>query len=195
MAGYWKSVRALAWKETLEVVRLDQWARIVLWLTVLGATALTAPSVAEGAVRAGAVVGATLAVGLGIFLVKLVAIPPKLARQSDEQRENALAELRDLKSAAVPARDPDGVYQWGQRVGTAHEVRQELNKGLIIFGTLETDGRFSAEHKFEYRTFKLGYVTSGGGAGISFGSRIGGVERQHSSNELLRNVMCRIIVD
>ncbi len=193
MAGYWKSVRSQAWRETRETVRLDQWGRVVLWTALLGAAAVTAPTLVEGATRAMAVVGVTAIVGLGIFLLKIVAIPPRLAASVDADHAATAAKLRALESPTSPARDPDGVYQWDEKVGSVGEVRQEVDKGRITFGTLSAGDRFSKDNVFQYRSFKLRFVSCDGGAGIHFGSQVGGVDRQHSSSFTWRNVICEVV--
>lgn len=81
MIGYWKRIRATAWRETLEVLRFDQPARVLLWLAVLAAPTLvaigTSPTWRDASWRALAVIGATCLVALGVYCFKLIKIPAR----------------------------------------------------------------------------------------------------------------------
>ncbi|RYY85159.1 MAG: hypothetical protein EOO15_17720 [Chitinophagaceae bacterium] len=105
MAGYWKPIRAQARKETFELVRLDQPGRIVLWIAVLTApisvVVWSASNTIEAATRALAVVGATALVGLGIYCVKLIRIPKRLADQAEKAEAANLASLRALHEVGL----------------------------------------------------------------------------------------------
>jgi hypothetical protein len=173
MAGFWKPVRQRALKQTFELVRLDQTGRIVLWAGLLAAAALTAPSFGEGLIRAFAVIGATALVGLGVYFVKLVSIPPKVAAEVEEahaakiaalraevtttanDRDALRAELVELKKPPPrPSRDPDGVYQHGRHVGVVHLPQPNPASGVVVFARIN-GLEFNPDQQFEYRDWIL----------------------------------------
>jgi hypothetical protein len=207
----WRSYWGKVARRALAEVRVEIPIGTPLRLTIALVTAVVAFSflfVAGGtppslAPFAGIMTSFFLA-GLAVIW-KLSTIPPKLACEAEARHAEAVTlahrerdavheEVIRLKAAPPqPLRDPDGIYQWdGERVGTAQQVLEDIPHGQIIIGLLLGSERFSINHQFEYRGFKLRMRNISGGGGIGFGSTIGGVERTHSMQMRYQNVVCAI---
>jgi hypothetical protein len=52
-------------------------------------------------------------------------------------------------------RDPDGIYQRGQKVGTVTEASCVPSQGIVRFGGLEGGNDFNPNEQFEYRNYLL----------------------------------------
>jgi hypothetical protein len=104
--GYWGEVHRRAWRETLEMIRLDHPMRVVMMLITLAVPASivwaqTANS--ESWVRALAALGGTALGGLFIYGYQLFAVPPKLASEAQELRDTLEARLATFEPQEADA--------------------------------------------------------------------------------------------
>jgi hypothetical protein len=88
----WKQARRRALGETLELVRLDKPARAILTLGVpLVAIAVAYSVLEQFALATLAALGATLVLGLAIFLGKFVTLPARIATEQAQELEELRA--------------------------------------------------------------------------------------------------------
>ena len=112
------------------------------------------------------------------------------AKDDDLTRKSAqIAEFEKNATATLKqaiARDPNGIYQSGIKVGIAHGATRNLGVGLVDFILLDASGDFNPSLDFDYQDLALhiagrpGTTTTSGGMGV--------VDRQR-----LGQVSCRIV--
>lgn len=167
--SYWANVHKIALKETLELARLDNPGRALMTLGLIAVPAFVLYQITQSAetwLRVVATIGAMSVIALLIYGWKLSSIPPRLARSlADEgavreaENEKLINQLRldlaDARKPKVPARDYDGVYQLGQKVGKAINPQKLISAGEVRFATLEVTAEFNRKEPFEYQDFEL----------------------------------------
>lgn len=160
-----KDVCARALEETKADVRLDKPVRIVTGLFApfmsAGIVWWATQSIAWGGIAG---VGVLVAIGLAVFIVKLVTVPLAMANEANEiGTKNSEVQGRKIEAmeahiaalTAPPPRDPDGVYQHGRLVGKIAVASPQPQQGIVQFQTLAGGSEFHETETFEYRDFRL----------------------------------------
>jgi hypothetical protein len=75
-------------------------------------------------------------------------------------------------------RDPDGIYQFGKKVGDAIGIAFQLQNGMVLFQILSADGTFNPKSEFEFRDFSVKIVDVGA---ESIQKSFGAVDKQKFS--------------
>lgn len=81
--------------------------------------------------------------------------------ESQRNRIDGLeATVRELRSSspsppATAVRDPDGIFQFGQQVGSVKSAQVDESRGIAQFGAIVGAVKFNADSNFEYRDFVL----------------------------------------
>lgn len=77
-------------------------------------------------------------------------------RQREIDRLNArIAALEAQIPKAIPTRDPDGLYQLGQLVGSVGPARIDQGNGTVEFDGVRSAGNLNPNAEVEYRDFVL----------------------------------------
>lgn len=104
MGSYWKRVTSRAWRQSLELVRLESWKRIVVFLIGLlipafAAWYITGDSVTNGvrvlATLGGAFIGAAM-----MFAWNLIKLPAVMNAEAEAEREKVAAQLETQERRA-----------------------------------------------------------------------------------------------
>lgn len=166
---YWGNVGRRALKETAELARLDNPGRAAMTLSVIivpaGAMNLALGS-ADAWPRAIATIAAILFVAALIYLWKLLSIPPRIAREAEDERlrqmEKATSDLARSQEALaiatapkVSARDYDGIYQHGVKVGRGVNPRKAIAGGSVYFDELIGFTDFAEDRNFDFQDLEL----------------------------------------
>ena len=192
MASYWQGIRKRAWRDVVELFRWDNPWRVMIWL---------APIIAAGVgLYVGVVAGlpfqtlGTAAIiallALLAFAWKMASLPAVLAAEAEArhksemdglraerdlailERDAARTEITELrKPAPPPARDPDGVYQFGRIVGRVVAPRVEASAGLVLCDQIFGAADLNTDQQFEYRDFVLRLSSSNGEAMANMSGR------------------------
>lgn len=122
MSNYWAALRAQAWTEAKEQIRWDTPLRVATSFGPSAASFLATWFLTkEVAVGVAVAVLTLVGLGLGTFLVKLAALPPILAAQSD-------AERRRLETMLASYVDPEDEVDL--RSGAAYAVHRVWGRSL-----------------------------------------------------------------
>ena len=81
----------------------------------------------------------------------------------DRKRKLAARGSNESQAAAAP-RHPDGIYQYGQRVGKVGGAQERISQGEIAFPWVQANDEFNPDTEIDYRDFVLklkGYDTLG----------------------------------
>ena len=146
----WAEARRRAFSETIELLRLNSFPRVLLTVgTPLAAFAATWGLTGQLAIAALATLVWMLFCGAVIFVFKLISGPARIAAEAEAARS-----LLEAKLSAEPPLHPHGLYQYRRRVGTAgpHQQGQE---GELVFLWLQGGQDFNATIPFEYRDMTL----------------------------------------
>jgi len=120
----------------------------------------------------GAIIAIAIVIWLGVNYLKhheISALEARLKLRDDElndcKRKLAAANHAEGQPAAAPApHHPDGIYQYGHRVGTVGGAQEKFSEGKIVFTWLRGGEAFDADANIEYRDFILkleGFDTEG----------------------------------
>ena len=71
--------------------------------------------------------------------------------------ESQLKELREHSRASSPdtSSDPDGIYQFERKVGTAQGTKIDEGQGIVLFGEILESQNLNPAKEFRYRNFIL----------------------------------------
>lgn len=170
----WKDVHGRVWTEAAKAAGLDTRVKVVMafvgqavtalliWL-LLGETALAQGSPA----RVLAAVAPFLMFPI-LYLWKLATVP--VAQYGELQAK--IAALEAQAAAQAPVRDPDGVYQLGERVGRVVNPDVKLHEGTIFFPRIIEANQLNLDAGFEWRNFTLEIIKHDGSGQISFSGAI-----------------------
>jgi hypothetical protein len=70
-------------------------------------------------------------------------------------------------SATVPIRDPDGVYQFGIKVGSVQDTAVDESRGTVTFGKIVDAIKLNVHANVDYRDFILHVKSAGADEQIS----------------------------
>jgi hypothetical protein len=87
-------------------------------------------------------------------------------------------------SAVAPIRDPDGVYQLGEQVGSVQAPQVDESKGVVAFIAIIGAGKLNADRDFEYRDFVLRIKSFGAETRSNISGQV---------NRALHQVVCEIV--
>lgn len=75
--------------------------------------------------------------------------------KSKDERIARLGSQSEPQSGAPHNRDPDGIYQFGQQVGTVELARMDKSKSTVFFQRIVGAMNLNNRREFEYRNYVL----------------------------------------
>jgi hypothetical protein len=88
-------------------------------------------------------------------------------------------------SKSSPARNPDGVYQFGMQVGQVRSAQVDESRGLVAFGAIVGAMTLNTDRDFEYRDFVLRLKSYSGEGQVRM--------RGQATARTLNQVICEIV--
>lgn len=190
--AYWRKVSRRAFQEAIKAAWGDGFGTAKAWGNLVVAAGVGALMGAGQSILTGIASGVAILVlwPLAFYLVKMALVPAAMQEEAESAAETNAAALRALVTAREkecadlkdeirvlreppppPARDPDGIYQMGNKVATGHGAIKQIAQGRVTFTVIDGGPDFNQSKPFEYHDLKLvlsNYASSGtiGGMGL-----------------------------
>jgi hypothetical protein len=114
--------------------------------------------------------------------------------QGPGQQFNAPVYINPPAAAPAAQRNQNGIYQFGDRVGTAVGAQIMPGNGRIGFAELYGVGELNDQQNFEYQDYVLKFISADGRPSLRASMALFGISKTGTVQQgVVPNVLCEIV--